>query len=359
VRVPPLTLRASTQLGVGYNDNVALTRTNKISSVVYTLSPSFAVGLEGSLARYYFMYRGNYGRYISSSTDNYEEHDFVLSAANSWTTRFRSLFTYEHLRGHNPRGTIVGSSTSERWILRSLRGAVSYGAEGAQGRIEVDAALNQLRIRDNPATTAPREYDSAEIGGTFFYRIAPKTRALVQVRRSDVNHDADRTLDNIEMQYFGGLAWEALPTLEGSVRLGYMTKDFSAPQREDFSGPSYEALLLWAPRTYSTFELLARRMFAEPHEPGSTFVVNNVGSLSWNHVWPRAVRSTATYTIGRVEHEGIDRTDTYQGVSIKVSYGLRRWLRAGVEYRHDLRDSTPSALDYRRNLTFITLEGAL
>ena len=358
VHVAPFTIRASMQAGIGYNDNVALQQSNKISSMVYTWSPSIAVGLEGSLARYYIMYRGNYGRYSSSSVDNYEEHDVLLSAANSWTTRFRSVLLYEYLRGHNPRGAIVGSTAAERWVLQSLRGSGSYGAEGAPGRIEGEAAVNRLRYPDQPAA-ASREYDSTELGGTFFYRLAPKTRALVQVRRADITHDAAPTFDSIETGYFVGVTWDALATLQGSVKVGYMTKDFSDPGRDDFSAPSYEAVVLWAPQRYSSVEFFARRYFGEPVEAGSSFVVNNVGTVTWNHLWANDVRSTATYTFGRVEQGGAGRTDTYQGLSFRVSYGIRRWLRTGAEYRHDSRDTTVTSSEYRRNLTLITLEAAL
>jgi len=360
VRVAPFTIRAGAHAGIGYNDNVALTQTNKISSIVYTLSPAFAVSLEGALARYYAMYRGNYGRYASSSVDNYEEHDVLIGAANSWTTRFSSAFNYEYLKGHNPRGaTFAGTGISEQWVLQTLRAAGSYGAEGAQGRIEADAAWNRLRFTSDPPDAATREYDSVELGGTFFYRIAPKTRALVRIRRTDVNHPSAPTLDSLEMQYLAGVSWDALASVAGTIRLGHMTKDFSSPSFEDFSGPSYEGAVTWSPRTYSVVELSAKRAFGETQEVGSSFVVNDASTLSWNHQWPRAIRSTAVYTYGRVSQEGLGRTDTYHRAGLKVTYGIRRWLQAGAEYRYDTRDSSNTAADYRRNLTFITLEAAL
>jgi polysaccharide biosynthesis protein VpsM len=358
VHVAPFTIRASMQAGVGYNDNVTLQPTNKISSMFYTWSPSIAVGLESSLARYYVMYRGNYGRYSSSSNDNYEEHDVLVSAANSWTSRFRSTLLYEYLRGHNPRGAIVGSTASERWVLQSLRASGSYGAEGAPGRLEGEAAVNRLRYPDQAAAES-REYDSTEFGGLFFYRLAPKTRALIQVRRAEITHDAAATFDSVETGYFVGATWDALATLQGSVKIGYMTKDFADPTRDDFSAPSYEAVLLWAPQRYSTVEIFARRYFGEPVESGSSFVVNNVGTVTWSHLWPGDLRSTAIYTFGRVEQGGAGRTDTYQGVAFRLSYGIRRWLRTGAEYRHDSRDTTITSSEYRRNLTFITVEAAL
>jgi polysaccharide biosynthesis protein VpsM len=360
VRVGPATVRVGAHTGFGYNDNVALTQTNKISSFVYTLTPSVSVGLEGALSRYYLLYRGNYGRYASSSLDNYDEHNVVVGAAHSWTTRFRSAINYEYLRGHDPRGaTFTGTTVPEEWVLQTLRAAASYGAEGAQGRIEGDVAFNRWRFADDQSGSPTREYNSTEIGGTFYYRVAPKTRALVQVRRTDITHHADPTLDNLEMQYLAGVTWEALASVTGTVRLGLMTKDFSSSGRDDFSGPSYEAAVRWSPLIYSTLDFTARRAFGETHEVGSSFVVNDVATLSWNHDWPRAIRSTAIYTYGQVTQEGLGRTDTYHRAGLKVSYAVRRWLQAGAEYRRDVRDSTNTAADYQRNLTFITLEAAL
>src|SRR5215213_4889563 len=95
IRVEPFTIRATVNTGIGYDDNVALTATNKISSMFFTLAPSVAVGLEGAIQRYYALYRGNYGTYSSASGSNYENHNFSLHAFNDWSSRLRTAAQYD------------------------------------------------------------------------------------------------------------------------------------------------------------------------------------------------------------------------------------------------------------------------
>ena len=360
IRVAPFTVRAAVQTAMGYDDNVALRSSNKIGSLFYSVAPSVSVGLEGATERYHLVYRGNYGVYASSTQDDYADHNVALNAANSWTTRFRTLASYEYMRGHTPRGISTSSrELSERWYVQAVRAGASYGAEGAQGRVEGNAGHSARRYSSDTAGAASGEYYRLDLEGTFSYRVAPKTRALVQLAGARINNVNDPTLDNTEMRYMVGITWEALAKTTGRMRVGYTTKDFSTEVRPDFSGPSYEASVTWAPRTSSVVDVTAGRFFSESYEIGSDFVVNDVFSTDWNHLWARGVRSTLSYVHGRARHAGLSRTDTYHNFAARLSYPIRRSLRVGAELRRDLRDSDAGGLDYTRNLMLVTLETAL
>jgi hypothetical protein len=360
VRVAPFTLRAAVQSAVGYNDNVALSQNNRISSMFFSLSPSVAIGLEGALHRYYLVYRGNYGVYSASTADNYADHNVAVSASDDWTTRFRTSFLYDYGRGHVPRGT-TGDAISEplRFDTQTIRGDASYGTAGAQGRIDGTVSYTQLRYLTAREVTAVRDNDRLELGGTFYYRVAPRTRALFQVTHADVSHPNDATLDSSENRYLVGATWDALAKTEGTLRVGYMTKTFDNVALGDFSGPTYEASVRWSPRTYSVVEATARRVFGESVSSGSSFVVANRATLSWNHAWSERVQSTAGYTYGKLDQRGLNRTETYQNWAIKTSYALHRALRVGAEYRRDTRESDAAGFAYKRNLTLVTLETAI
>lgn len=360
IRVAPFTIRAAAITGIGYDDNVALAPVNKTSSLFLSFAPSIVIGLEGTTQRYYGVYRGNYGRYTSSSMDNYDDHNFGLIAANEWTTRLRSQASYDFVRGHNPRGyNITAVTEPDRWDWHSLRGAVSYGAEGAKGRIEGAAAVSSRRYLANNAANAGRDYDQTDLGGTFSYRLAPKTRGLLQIAHSDITHDADRSLDSSEMRYTAGVTWEALAKTRGTLRAGLVTKDFSSAARRDFTGPTYEAAVTWSPRTYSIVTLTARRTISETSEVGTTFGVSDTVALSWAHEWSERTRSSFTYVHDQQALRGFDRDDTYQNIGVRTSYALRRWLRIAVDVRHDRRESTLPGIDYRRNLMLVSVESAL
>jgi hypothetical protein len=361
IRVAPFTVRAGVQTGAGFDDNVGLTRSNKVSSMFFTVAPSIAVGLEGATQRYYAIYRGNYGVYSSSSQDNYDDHNIALSAANSWTARFRSLVNYEYLRGHNARGITVSSATSgpEEWTSQSVRGSASYGAAGATARVDGNVGYATRRYSSGGTVAATADYDQLTAGGTFTYRLAPRTRALVQATWSEFEHSGDPSLDNTEMRYLVGVTWEALAKTTGRFTVGYTTKDFPDPSRADFSGQSYDAGVTWTPQPYSIFDFSLGRFLSESYEAGSNLVVNTVGTAVWNHLWPRGIRSTLNYIYGQTRHEGLSRTDTYQTWAARVSYGIRPQVRVGAEVRHEARDSDSSGIDYTRNIILLTLEAAL
>lgn len=358
VRVEPFTVRATVAAGIGYDDNVGLSETNKVSSLFYTVAPSVLIGLEGALHRYYAVYRGNYGAYSSNAQSDYADHEIGLAAANSWSTRLRTLLNYDYTRGHTPSGISSTSASSERWSYHSVRGNVAYGAPGAQGGLEGDVRYSSRRY--STATVArTAEFDRLDLTGTFYYRIAPKTRGLFSVGWSDVDHPLDSTLNNTEMRYQAGVVWEALATTTGTLRAGYTTKDFSSAGQPDFSGYNFEASVLWVPRPRSTVDVSARRFISESYELGSRFVINTVGGVTWTHVWPQGIHSTLSFAYGALEHQGLNRTDTYQNIRTRVSYPFTRRLRGGAEYRHDTRDSDLPSFDFRRNLILLTLEAVL
>ena len=113
------------------------------------------------------------------------------------------------------------------------------------------------------------------------------------------------------------------------------------------------------PLEHSSFSFSANRTSAEAIEAGSNFVVVDVATITWNHAWFDRVRSTVGYLYGQEKHQGIDRSDTYQTFDTKLSYAFSRRLRLGVQFRHDARESPEPGLDYRRNLTLLTLESTL
>ena len=357
IRVEPFTVRAGVQTGIGYDDNVALSSTNRQGSMFVTVSPSVVVGLEGPNQRYYAAYRGNYGNFASDAQNDYADHNLALNAAHEFTGRLRTAARYDFVRGHTPRGATSTSTTgSEKLTQQTIGGTVNYGAPGAQGGLQGDVGYSTRRFSGSGASGFA-EYDRIDASGTFYYRVAPKTRALIQATRADIEHPRDSSLDNTETRLQVGVTWEALAATRGRVAVGYTAKDFTS--REDFTGGSFEAGVTWAPRAYSTVDVSAQRFLAESYEIGSSFTVNTVSSISWRHIWPSGLLSTVNYLYGHVEQEGLNRSDTYRNFGARVSYPLRRSIRLGAEFRHDVRDSGGGVLDYSRNLILLTLETAL
>lgn len=360
IRVAPFTIRAGVHAGIGYDDNITLSRTNKKSSMISTLTPTIAIGLEGARHIYYAVYRGNYGVYSADAVNNYETHNFGLTAADDWSTRLRTTLAYDYLRGADARGaTATAVDAPDTWQVQTLRGSASYGAPDAQGMIQGNAGWSGRRYISNRDLTAIRDYDQLDLGATFYYRVAPKTRVLTEIRRGQITHDRDPAADSEEMHYLVGVTWDATAKTRGGVRFGYMTKKFENSPALDISTPTYEADVSWAPTAYSSVNLSATRTFTEAIDTGSNFIVNNAGTVTWNHLWYAGILSAVAYGYSRQSQEGLGRTDTFQNFGVKASYPLRRLVRVGAEFRHEARGSTDPSIEYKRNLTLITIEAAL
>jgi hypothetical protein len=318
------------------------------------------VGLEGATQRYYALYRGNYGAYSSAARDNYENHSFGLAALHALTGRLRTSLHYDFLQGHDPRGsTTTAVDEPDVWNLHNVRGTVTYGAAEAPAQIGANVGYSTRKYASNRGATAIGDYYQWNVGGQFSYRVAPKTRASIDVGHSDIVHERQPLADSTENRYLLGLTWDATAKTQASVRGGYLTRDFADPAISSFSSATYEAAVTWSPLEHSIFRLTANRTSAEAIEPGSTFIIVDVASVSWSHSWFERVRSTLGYLYGQQNHEGIARNDTYQTFDMKVSYGIHRRVRLGLQFRHDARESPDSGFQYKRNLTLLTLESAL
>ncbi len=361
VRAGPFTISPVVSAAAGHDDNVGLRSTNKNSSAFYNLAPGVIVALPGPAQRYSASYFGNYGRYTSSSKDNYDDHAVGLDANNEWSTRLRTLLRYDFNRGHDPRGATASATAADapdRWDTNALNGTAVYGAKGAQGNIEVDAGWGNRRYLTNRDITAAKDYQHKDLGGTFYYRVAPATQALFQVRGSRIDYDTNTSLNSTESRYLVGVRWDATAKTQGTAKVGYMKKKFSDSTRQDLSNPSYEAGVIWSPLTYSVFNLNAGRTFSEQTSGGDAILTDSV-SLLWNHDWSSRVRSTALLARARDVHEGIDRSDTRDNLGLKASYAFRRWLRLGGEVRQEKRDSNVPNVDYTRNLMLFTFDATL
>jgi hypothetical protein len=183
--------------------------------------------------------------------------------------------------------------------------------------------------------------------------------ATLTLQHSDFSHPDAPRLDAGENRYLVGASWEALAKTRGLARIGYFTRSASGSGTSTFSGTTYEVAAVWSPLTYSTVNLTATRTSSEAIEVGSTFIVVDATTVTWEHAWFDRVRSTVRGLYGQQTHQGLDRKDTYYALAGRVSYAFHRRLRVGAELRHDNRHSPDPLLEYKRTVTLITLESSL
>jgi hypothetical protein len=359
----PMVVYPGVDFAIGHDDNLFSSDRNKRGSDFSILSPY--VKLEGKPTPHSFdvTFRADFGRYRTSRADDYDDYSLTGNVDLVFTGRAGLKLRGEHRYGHDPRGSTdrPGGATPDEYRNSGIEGIFHYGAPGAQGRIEVDAGYFEREYENNRTFTVASDRTTGQLGGTFFWRIAPKTELLFQAQRRDIDYDlSTSTQDSTEDRYYFGAKWEATALTQGTVKIGRLKKDFDSPLRQDFSGSSWDAGIRWSPRTYSVFDFSTSKQTGESTGVGDTILTKTYG-VTWTHAWSSRVRTQAlgNWSNARFLGAGATREDDTGTLGLKVSYQFRRWLRFGAEYTYTDRDSNDGVSNFRRNLILFTVGATL
>lgn len=354
----------SAALRLGYDDNVTMAASKPTSSPTRVLNTGLVADYQQQADRYTLAYNGSFFRYQSSPIDDIENHLLALRGANFVNARHALSWLLTYQDGYDPRGSTDRYRTGDgvlrderepdHFTRRRLGGTYSYGAEGARGRIELDAFQSAKHYRNNRESTYAADVDARELGFRFLYRVMPKTQLVFEVR--DVNYDylaANAGLDSTERRYLVGANWTATAATAGTFRVGRMDRDYRE-FRSDYSGLTWEAAINWKPLTYSRFDFTAMRSVTDTASTlvDTNYVLNNAVGVKWTHEWKTYLRSSLSWNHLRSDYDDEKspnpRSDKVNIYLFGVYYDFRRWMSLGLEYSHGRRDSTDPAYDYLR-----------
>jgi hypothetical protein len=346
--------------GFGYDDNLFFSNGNEKSSYLYVISPGLRFDARDASKVFSVAYQSQYGVYTSSRNDDYWDHNVAASFDTIMAPSLYGHLEYLFVHGHDPRGLTDRpvESTPDRYELSKPGVTLAYGAPGAKGRVEAYYSYGYRKYINNRDVTAGSDRDIPEYGAAFYWRVMPKSSLLVEARRTDQDYILSSSpLDSHEDRIYGGVTWEATAATTGTVKVGTLRKRFDS-DLPGFSGTSWEALITWAPRTYSSFDFYSARYPTESTGLGS-FILTDASGVVWNHNWSSYVSTAISARYQRDRYQGFDRNDDTTGLGLRVGYKFRRWLTLGAEYSYLRRDSNLDQFDFSKNLFFVTATASM
>lgn len=368
IRIGNIDVRPSVQAGYGYDDNVTNAERGKKSSSTFSLSPSIRFETEYGASRYALSYAGQAQRYVDSRRDDIDSNTLSLDGDHTLTGRTDLGWTLNYGTGADARNSndaARDTSTPNEWETTGFAGTFGYGANSAQGRLELDLGRSDKRYTNNRDVTRRLDNSADKLGARFFWRVGPKTRLLAEVQQADIEYDLRTSgRDSTERRYYVGGTWEATAKTTGIVKLGRQTKEFdrSADGRGDFSGFSWEAQVRWAPRTYSVFNLVTSRATQDSTAISGglpDYTLDQTYAIRWTHQWSGTVATRVAWALTDSDYEIADRQEDVARLSIGVDYRFSRWLGLSFDYSHQRRDSTQAGTDYNKNLYMLSANFAL
>lgn len=344
------------------------------ADTIWYLRPSVRLDAKQGVNLYELSYKGEYGRYNSQKTDDFDNHDFGARANMTFDARNNLKLGLQYLDRVDPRGTLnlAATPTPNKWRQPGVTGLYTYGAENAKGKLEFQGGYLDKRYVNNRALgTSALDLSQTDYGGTFLWRVMPKTYATFNLKQSIFNYkESTSTLDSKNTYALVGLRWEATAATSGKFSVGHMAKKFDsagqAAGRNNQSGLAWEGAINWKPLRYSSVDFITQRTVNDSTGLGN-FTINQTHQVLWTHAWTSRISSklSGSYSSDKFNSApvaaagGADRDDTTKSAGLRLDYSMRRWLKLGAEYLHTARNSNDTNFDYKRDQLMLLLSGTL
>ncbi|GGC06657.1 hypothetical protein GCM10011352_36100 [Marinobacterium zhoushanense] len=337
-----------------YDDNFREVGTDEDSSWITSISPTFVLAAKDRVNLYSLTYALNSETYHSFRNDDNVDHHLDLDAHMEFSSRSRLDLNAGYDRVEQTADTET-EGVNDKYHTYNIGGVYGYGAKSATMQLDFGANHEWKRYDNEGGVNDDQERDTTSLSATAYYRVAPKTRALAEVRYSDYDYVLNSsTLDSDAMAYLLGVTWEATAKTSGTAKFGWGTKEFDDASKDDADKTMWEVGVTWEPRTYSAFTLETNRYVAEGSEGAENYIDTTSTSVNWNHQWSSFVSSDLNYAFINEDYEN-DREDDTNRIGAGLTYELRRWMSVGVGYQYKDVDSNVSGESYDRNQYQVTL----
>lgn len=353
------------KLGLSHDDNFRAVENNEQSSAITNIAPTLALGTDTGKTRLDLRYTANHEIFHSSRKDDNTDHLLGANAEFKFDVRNRLRFDANY-RKIEETASADQKVENDKYNSTTLAAGYTYGADSATGQIRLGLSHDRLRYDnttvsdDGKVLNADKERDSTGLTGAFLYRVAPKTKALVEARVTQHEYVSKTELDSNNTALLVGAEWDATAFTTGSAKIGRERKDFDDASKDDASTGMWEVGITWAPLTYSSFSLNTRRGFDEGSDDADAIETQS-WTLGWDHSWNDRLSSKLSYTRSDQDYDrpAKPRDDTLDSIGFGLTYKMRRWLDVGVGYKYSKNDSTQDGKSYKRNVLGLTLNASL
>lgn len=340
-----------------YDDNFREVESNEESSWITTIAPTFTLGAEGRKSAYKLSYSAVSDTFHSSQEDNNTDHHLTADAGMEFNDRNRLKLNAGYHDVEETAG-LDQKLENDMYNTKNVGGVYTFGAESARAQIDLGANYEELRYTNSNRLNADKERDTTALKSTFYYRVAPKTKVLLEGRHTDYDYVSNDRLNSTNIGLLTGVTWEATAKTTGTAKFGHEKKDFDDSSIGEKSGGMWEVGATWEPRTYSRFSLNTRQGFDEG-DSGASTIKTQTTTLSWNHDWAERLSSNVSYTRMDQDYQDIEREDQIDTFGIGLTYEMRRWLDVGLGYKYSENDSDAANESYERNIYALSFTASL
>lgn len=381
IHLGPIDFSSSLSMSEGYSDSVFFSNSQKNGSWFTGINPSFNFFRKWNRLDYNLTYALNYRHYDSFPQNDTTNH--IISTSSHWVFNYRNQLdlTGSMRIGQNPigvnltQGTIVTpNSKPVEYTTQSYQATYRFGANGAKGNLLFRAGYSESSYGNQVIQPIPQTAYSASsqnsyniiLGGTFMYKVMPKTYAVFEINYSSSKYDNKRinafNNDFSQFSYLVGATWKAAGKTTGTIKIGLFDLQYDDPKRVRNLGFTGSARITWNPWVYSGFTLTVEQNNRPNLGIGTGSYINQKqGTISWQHRWNPRLSHNVQLMVGKQEYENTNPavSDTYMGITLGFNYSMRSWLGFGLNYSYSKRDSNRNSYNFDQNMISLNVNMTL
>lgn len=353
-------LLLNTEIQALHDDNV-LRKVESVADSSIQISPELQYLTHMGKHLFAVEYQGEYTAYKDNTKLNYDNHDIALYARLDHSLKINSEFKLSYKNEIEEPG--INNSTSlliqqfNRTDKKQATAKFYYGTKKSIGQLVLGLDHREHRYTNN--LQGYRDVDRNTVTGTFFYRIASKTRLLFQASVGDYDYITKSLItdqSSKETFYLVGVEWDITAKTSGTFKLGYQGKNFKQDNYNDITGLSYMLDMTWKPNTYSKVKIGASRMTQESSQLlTSAFVTNSYTVDAEHEITPRTkIKAAYTYDNDDIVTAS-SRTDKRHNIVLGIDHSLLTWLNISLDYQFIERSSDLEIYEYKANIIGLSL----
>lgn len=356
---PGFLFNAETQLL--YDDNVYRTTNNQDSDTAFIVKPKLAWHAVHGAHLFDLSYAGDYGRYFDQNSLDYTNHKFTAHALLDHSARLNTDYTLGYERGSDKPGSNDGISIEgeepDEWNNSAFDALIEYGNSDSHGQLVGRIIYKEWRYTNNDSEF--RDYNQAGATGTFYYRLAPRTRLLFELDYDDNDYQESDIFgsnqSNKEYSYLTGLTWEATAKTTGVFKIGYRDKNYQNDRFSDITGLALFLDGTWEPTTHTKVTFGASRDNENSAIQGSGGSTKTGIDAGLEHSITQRLMLSSSIRLSEEDFDGaFSRKDDRRYFALGVKYSLQPRFDIGIEYQFEERDSNRNLFDFTSNIIMLT-----
>lgn len=362
-------LNAAVAVAFGFDDNIFVTKNDKVDDSFVLLEPSVSYSLVSPRRSLKLHASGEVAFHDRNPGENYDDWaiggDGQLKLAGQTQVLAGGSYQWEHESRTSPED-IVGSAPT------FYRRAYGYaGLVGRNGHLayRLGATLSDFNYSDTPAgsgiiNNADRDRIQTELGGRIGYAISRGPELFVQgqwdkrhYRRAFDDAGLHRSSEGFSLS--GGLRHKFAEGLSGEIFAGILHQDYSDPALKDVHTIDYGLLLDWTGARNVAGSFRLDRSVEETTMPGASAYVLTSGTFSIEVPAGSRLTVGGSLTGSDYDFRGVPRSEFVVDAGLWSRYWLSERIYVGAGYTFSQRVSNAAGFDYNQNRIMMRLGAQL